>query len=259
MAASSTPSTVWDCLETPGIAVTRFGPNATSGVEIDTLSVGLLASVDVDKRPTHVFYDADFLDHLYDLVKQDLHQQHPSLANLPATSRLITKMNLKGDDLPRMWHTAEGDCVLMDCMDLVWPTLEAVSAIQAGIGQPRHLEGAASTVNPLIDLAIYEIDTVTDIPVGPRLVVFEHKSVSVAKALLDFDMCTQFATPNARLDYAGARSGLNKANTVLVEVRRSIKTPWVYAYRRSWAFAWQETRPDSGFCRTTNTLCSASF
>jgi hypothetical protein len=99
---------------------------------------------------TRVFYDADFLDHLYDLVKQDLHQQHPSLANLPATSRLITKMNLKGDDLPRMWHTAEGDCVLMDCMDLVWPTLEAVSAIQAGIGQPRHLEGAASTVNPLI-------------------------------------------------------------------------------------------------------------
>jgi hypothetical protein len=219
MATEPALSTVWECLETPGIAVTRFGPNATRSVRTDVLHSGLLAAVDVVDRPTHVFYDAAFIDQFYSAVKQDLHQQHPLLTHLRPSSDLSLYMSYKRLRHPRMVHTAEVDCMNMDLVDLVRPTLEAVSAIEAAIGPSRSLEAAVSTVNPLIDLAIYEVDSATNISVGPRLVVFEHKSVAVASTLHHFADCTQFATPSGRLNYVGARSGTDKANTILVKVR----------------------------------------
>jgi hypothetical protein len=48
---------VLDCLEVPGIAVSRSAPNATSSTEVLPTGANLEAAVPSRQKPTHAYQD----------------------------------------------------------------------------------------------------------------------------------------------------------------------------------------------------------
>jgi hypothetical protein len=210
MASWSTPETVWDCLERPGISVIRSAPNVTTTAKVLPLGANLEAAVPSRQKPTHAYHDPDFLDQLYTNVKRDTQRRFPHLTHLPPSVVLQGLMSLKADDVPQRNHYDKTHCLGMDRFDLVKPTLQAVLQIS---GQ------RLSELDVTTDFVIYQRQGGGD---GTPILVLEYKSLSVGAALYTFRDCIDLAQQRPRLDYADARKASgNEANKILVKVSQA--------------------------------------